>query len=440
MGYGRKRTVLLIRNGYLIDPEGGHTGPGQLLLAKDRVVAVLGPNEPVNAGMLKRTLDAKGCLVTPAFLDLHAHLREPGFEHKEDITSGLKSAVAGGFGYVCAMPNTSPVNDNPIVTHYLLQKAKALGLSELLPVGATTLSQKGERLTDFHALLKAGCVGFSDDGRSIDDPLVFRDALIYTGQLDTVLFEHAESKRLGGYRGIHAGIVAASLGLEGSSALSETAVVARDVEILRHAKGRLHLTHISAKGSLPYVRTAKEEGLGLSVDVTPHHLLLTEEALAGFNTTPKVNPPLRMEDDRLALLRALKEGLIDAIATDHAPHTQREKDTYFEDAPSGVIGFESAFPALYGLVEKGELGLEKLVSLLSIGPAGVFGIKGIGLKKGSLPNLGVWRVLKEPSPIPPARYSKGKNCPFVGVKTKIKLQAFIADGRVIYEHERGFGA
>lgn len=440
MGHGRERAVLLIRNGYLVDPERGHTGPGQLLVAKDRIVAVLGPEEAVSKGVLKRTFDAKGCLVMPAFLDLHAHLREPGFEHKETIASGLKSAAAGGFGYVCAMPNTSPVNDSPIVTQYLIQKARALGLSELLPVGAATLSQKGERLTDFNALLKAGCAGFSDDGQAIDDPLVFQDALIYTGQLDTVLFEHAESKRLGGFRGIHAGIVASALGLEGSSALSETAMVARDVEFLRHTKGRLHLTHISAKGSLPYIRAAKEEGLGLSVDVTPHHLLLTEGALAGFNTTAKVNPPLRTEEDRLALLQALKDGVIDAIATDHAPHTQREKDTYFEDAPSGVIGFESAFPALYGLVDKGELGIEKLVSLLSLGPSGVFGIKSIGLKQGSLPNLGVWRVFKEPLPLPPPVYSRGGNCPFVGVETKIKLQALISGGRVVYEHERGFGS
>lgn len=432
--------MLLIRNAYLVDPEGRHTGPGQLLLDRERIVAILGPNEPVDKGRVRMTLDASGNLVVPAFLDLHAHLRDPGFEYKEDIISGLRAALAGGFGYVCCMPNTNPINDSQVVTRYMIEKAKALGLSELLPIGATTLGQKGERLSDFQALLKAGCVGFSDDGHSIDDPLVFHDALVYTGHLDTVLFEHAESRRLGGFRGIHAGAVSALLGLEGSSALSETAVVARDVEILKATQGRLHLTHLSSKGSIPWVRMAKEEGLGLSVDVTPHHLLLTDGALSGFNTIAKVNPPLRTEDDRQALLSALGEGLIDAIATDHAPHALKDKDTYFEEAASGIIGFESAFPALYNLVDKGQLSLERLIWLLSVGPSCVFGIKGVGLKVGSLPNLGIWRRLKEPIPLKPPAYSKGKNCPFVGMGVKVLLESFIMNGEVVYNNERGFGS
>lgn len=431
---------MLIRNASLVDPEGHYTGPGQLLLNRERIVAILGPNEPVDNSRVQTTLDASGNLVVPAFLDLHAHLRDPGFEYKEDLVSGLRSALAGGFGYVCAMPNTSPVNDNPIVTRYMIDKVKGLGLSELLPVGAATLGQKGERLSDFHALLKAGCVGFSDDGHSIDDPLVFHDALVYTRHLDTILFEHAESRRLGGFKGIHAGSVAMLLGLEGSSALSETVMVARDVEILKATKGRLHMTHISSKGSIPWVRLAKEEGLGLSVDVTPHHLLLTEEALRGFNTIAKVNPPLRSEEDRQALLSALSEGLVDAIATDHAPHSLKDKDTYFEEAASGVIGFESAFPVLYSLVDNGHLGLERLVWLLSVGPARVFGIKGVGLKPGSLPNLGLWKRLKEPVPLKPPVHSKGENCPFVGMDVKMALQGFIINGKVVYENERGFGS
>jgi len=425
--------MLLIKNAYIVDPEAIYSGFGQILIKDGKIEALLKPKESVNMNLLEGVIDASGCHVIPSFVDMHAHFRDPGYEHKEDIESGMRAAIAGGFGYVCTMANTSPVNDNPLVTQYMLRKANNLGIGELIPIGAVTINQKGKKLCDLNALKKAGCRGFSDDGMCITDSLLFKDALSYTKLLQTPLIEHAEDPGLNGFRGINDGIMAAKLGIEGSPSVSEASMVARDVEILRSTGGILHITHISAMESLKYIEMAKSQKLSISADVTPHHLLLTEDAVDGFCTTAKVNPPLRTKEDKEALLSAIASGIIDAIATDHAPHSINEKQTYFTDAPSGIIGLESAFPVLYTLVESGKLSIERLAYVLSISPGKIVGIQNLGLNKGSVGSFGIWEIDDKKRVLESPKYSKSSNCPFTGWNVKPILKKFIFQGRLVYE-------
>ena len=379
---------LLITNARILDPAQGLDTMGSLLVV-DGTVAAVGPDvaKDPRAADAAQTLDAGGKLLVPGFIDLHVHFREPGQGRKETIETGSMAAVAGGFTTVCAMPNTKPANDSVAITEMMLTRANKAGLCRYFPIGAVTKGLEGEELADFGTLKDAGCVAFSDDGLPVMNSAIMRRALEYTAWLKVPVVAHEEDKHLSGKGYMHEGAVSASLGCLGIPAAAEEAMVARDIVLAEHTGGHLHLAHISTAGSLRMIREAKARGLNVTCEVTPHHFALTDKELRRFDADYKMNPPLRSEADLDAVLQALADGTVDAIATDHAPHGWDDKEVELPIAAFGVIGLETAFPlTLELLVNKGVISLGKAVSLLTWEPAKVFHLdeKGLGtLKPGS---------------------------------------------------------
>jgi dihydroorotase len=379
---------LLVTNARILDPAQTLDATGSLLVVDGRVAA-LGPDaarDPRASGVAE-TLDAGGKLLAPGFIDLHVHFREPGQGRKETIETGSRAAVAGGFTTVCAMPNTKPANDSVAITEMMLTRANRAGLCRYFPIGAVTKGLEGEELADFGTLKDAGCVAFSDDGLPVMNSAIMRRALEYTAWLKVPVVAHEEDKHLSGKGYMHEGAVSASLGCLGIPAAAEEAMVARDIVLAEHTGGHLHLAHISTAGSLRMIREAKARGLNVTCEVTPHHFALTDKELRRFDSDYKMNPPLRSEADLDAVLQALADGTVDAIATDHAPHGWDDKEVELPIAAFGVIGLETAFPlTLELLVNKGVISLAKAVSLLTWEPAKVFHLdeQGLGtLKPGS---------------------------------------------------------
>lgn len=374
---------LLVTNVRLLDPAQKLDATGALLVV-DGKVAALGAEagaHPQAAGAEK--LDGNGALLTPGFIDLHVHFREPGQTRKESIETGGRAAVAGGFTAVCAMANTKPVNDSVAITELMLDRARKANLARYFPIGAVTKEFKGEELADYGTLKAAGCVAFSDDGLPVMNSAIMRRALEYTKWLDVPIVAHEEDKDLAGKGYMHEGHISAKLGCLGIPAAAEEAMVARDIVLAEHTGGHLHLAHISTAGSLRMIREAKQRGLKVTTEVTPHHFALSDKELMRFDSDFKMNPPLRSEADIQAILEALADGTIDAIATDHAPHGWDDKECELPIAAFGVIGLETAFPlALELLVNKKVISLEKAVSLLTCEPAKVFHLDRQGL--GSL--------------------------------------------------------
>ncbi|MFN8010008.1 MAG: dihydroorotase [Holophagaceae bacterium] len=378
---------LLVTHARILDPSQGLDTTGSLLVL-DGTVAAVGPDaakDPRSAGV--EMLDAGGRLLTPGFIDLHVHFREPGQGRKETIETGSKAAVAGGFTTVCAMPNTKPANDSVAITEMMLTRANRAGLCRYFPIGAVTKGLEGEELADFGTLKDAGCVAFSDDGLPVMNSAIMRRALEYTAWLKVPVVAHEEDKHLSGKGYMHEGAVSASLGCLGIPAAAEEAMVARDIVLAEHTGGHLHLAHISTAGSLRMIREAKARGLAVTCEVTPHHFALTDKELRRFDADYKMNPPLRSEADLDAVLQAIADGTVDAIATDHAPHGWDDKEVELPIAAFGVIGLETAFPlTLELLVNKGVISLAKAIALLTWEPAKVFHLheKGLGtLKPGS---------------------------------------------------------
>jgi dihydroorotase len=374
---------LLVTNVRLLDPAQKLDATGALLVVDGKVTAI-GPDaaaHPQAAGAEK--LDGNGALLTPGFIDLHVHFREPGQTRKESIETGGRAAVAGGFTAVCAMANTKPVNDSVAITELMLDRAKKADLARYFPIGAVTKEFKGEELADYGTLKAAGCVAFSDDGLPVMNSAIMRRALEYTKWLDVPIVAHEEDKDLAGKGYMHEGHISAKLGCLGIPAAAEEAMVARDIVLAEHTGGHLHLAHISTAGSLRMIREAKQRGLKVTTEVTPHHFALSDKELMRFDSDFKMNPPLRSEADIQAILEALADGTIDAIATDHAPHGWDDKECELPIAAFGVIGLETAFPlALELLVNKKVISLERAVSLLTNRPAEVFHLDRQGL--GSL--------------------------------------------------------
>jgi dihydroorotase len=369
----------------------------------------------------------------PAFIDLHAHLREPGEEYKEDIASGLAAAAAGGFARVCAMPNTKPCNDTRAITEMMIARAAEVGGAKLHPIGAITVGQKGQELTEMGDLREAGAVAVSDDGRCVSSSAVMRHALEYARTFDLPVIQHAEDHALTEGAQMHEGVVSARLGLRGWPRVAEDIIVARDVLLAEVTGARYHVAHVSSLGAVRILREAKSRGLPVTAEVTPHHLLLTDASVIGYRTACKVNPPLRSDEDVAALRAALADGTIDAIATDHAPHSPLEKDCEFAGASPGIAGLETCFPLLLELVRAGVLPLSRLISALSSAPARIAGLSSPGFAAGARADL----VMIEPERsfvIEPAQMrSKSHNTPFTGRKVEGKVALTMSDGAIIFE-------
>jgi dihydroorotase len=374
---------LLIANGYLVDPSQGINAGKNLLLEDGRVAALLERDDATPEGA--EVFDATGLVVAPGFVDLHVHLREPGQEYKETIASGAAAAVAGGWTSVCAMPNTDPVNDNPAVTSFIVEQAQRVGLANVFPVGAITKGSKGLELAEMGEMKRAGIVAVTDDGRSVPSNGLMRRAMEYARGFDLTVMDHCEDRTLAAGGVMHEGSWSLRLGLRGIPALAEESDAMRDCALAELTGARVHLAHVSTRGALEAVRRAKQCGVPVTCEVAPHHWALTDEAVKDYDTNYKMNPPLRNREHVEAIIEAIGDGTIDAIATDHAPHHADEKALEFDHAPFGITGLETAVGlALDCLVHRGHIGLERLVELCSVNPARIFNLEGRGtLRKGA---------------------------------------------------------
>jgi dihydroorotase len=421
---------LLIRNGRVLDTAQKLDETVDLLILDGRV-ARIGKGLPSSSGM--RVVEAGGRLVVPGLMDVHVHFREPGYEYKETIRTGLQAAAAGGFTTVLTMPNTNPVNDQRAVTQLILDRAGSAGLGRVLPIGAITKGSLGEELTEMGELKESGCVAVSDDGRPVTDGGTMRRAMEYAKGFDLVVVDHCEDACLAAGGVMHEGPTAMDLGLCGIPSAAEEVMVARDIALAELTGCRIHIAHVSSEGSVRLIREAKSRGVPVTAEATPHHLHLTDEATLGYNTNAKMNPPLRLWRDREALREGLRDGTIGMIATDHAPHAPAEKEQEFDQAPFGVVGLETALSLTLMLVEEGALTLSQAIERLTIGPARAFGLPYGTLAVGALADVTIidpeaaWVV------DPAAFRSRSRNTPFGGWKLKGRAAMTIVGGRVIFE-------
>jgi dihydroorotase len=425
---------ICLRGGRVIDPASGFDGDADVLL-KGGVVARVeaGLAGGVSGGV--RIVDARGCWVVPGLVDLHTHLREPGQEYKEDIATGTRAAAAGGFTAVCAMPNTTPPNDNRAVSELIVRRAAEVGVVRVYPVGAISKGLKGESLSEMGELRDAGCVAVSDDGHPVMSSELMRRALEYARTFGLPVVQHCEDLTLSAGGAMNEGAVSTRAGIRAQPAAAESSMVARDLELVALTGARYHVAHISSAESVRLVREAKRRGLPVTCEVTPHHLTLTDEACAGYDTATKCNPPLRAAGDVEALRAALVDGTIDAVATDHAPHSAVEKDVEFEQAAFGVIGLETAIPLVLDLVARGGLTPSDFVRRMSTGPAAAFGLRGGTLAEGRLADV----TMIDPEVLwtcqPADLRSRSRNTPFAGRALKGRAALTIVGGRIVYSGE-----
>ena len=424
---------LMIRGGRVLDPASEIDESADVLI-DDGVIVAVGPELDARGA---EVLDATGCWVAPGFVDLHTHLREPGQEYKEDLGSGGRSAVAGGFTSVACMANTDPVNDDPAVTEYILNRAKADSPAKIYPIAAATMGLEGRVMTEMVALSKAGAVAFSDDGKTISDGGIMRRVLEYSKLTDAPVVVHAEDCALRGEGVVNEGPVSTKLGLPGNPCLAEDVLVARDLMLARLTGARLHVAHVSSAGAVELIRRAREEGLSVTAEVTPHHLTLTDEATLGYDTNTKMAPPLRSRADVDACRRALAEGVIDVIATDHAPHALHEKEVEFVAAPPGVLGFETAYAVCMALVREDELAPLELIRRMSTTACEIMNIPGGSLAVGRSGDV----VVLDPERVwtydPAKGYSKSRNSPWAGAELTGRVIATVVEGRLVYHSDRG---
>jgi dihydroorotase len=425
--------AILIQGGHVIDP--GRLNEAADVLIEDGIITAVGSHLGSRAkaiGSAVEIIDARGRLVVPGFIDLHVHLREPGYEYKETIESGTAAAAAGGFTSVCCMPNTHPVNDNQAITEFILDQARAAGHARVFPIGAITKGSEGKELSEIGDLHQAGCVAISDDGRPVMNSLVMRRAMEYAVAFDLPVIDHCEDLQLSEGGCMNEGAVSTELGLQGIPAASEDVMVARNLSLAELTGVRLHLAHLSTAASVRMVRDAKARGLRVTAEACPHHFTLSEEAVRGYNTMAKMNPPLRTWLDVQAIKDGLRDGTIDVIATDHAPHAVQEKQQEFAAAPNGVVGLETALPLTLALVEEGVVSLEDAIAKLTTAPANAFGLKGGTLLPGGDADV----VVIDPGltwEIDPTRFrSKSRNTPFAGWKVKGRVTMTLVGGRVVY--------
>jgi len=374
-----------------------------------------------------------GGLLVPGFVDVHAHFREPGFEYKETIETGSLAAVSGGFTSVCVMANTNPVNDHPGVTREMIRKAGEVGLCRIFPIGAVSIGLKGETLSEMVALAQSGCVAFSDDGLPVRTAKLLRRALEYSIMTGLPVIDHCEDRDLSDGGVMNEGWVSTTLGLKGIPNASEDVIIARDIEVLRLAGGKLHIAHLSTEGGVRLVRQAKKDGLPLTAETCPHYFSLTDESVRHHHTNAKMNPPLRQEADRKAVIEGLVDGTIDMIATDHAPHASHEKEREFDQAPFGIIGLETAFSLGYGLVESGDLTLEKLILLMANHPAKHFNLPVGEIRIGGLADFALLDLSRRQTVEKGFFRSKSRNSPFLGSVIGGEVQKTFMDGHLVFD-------
>lgn len=423
---------LLITNGYILDPTQGINAGKDLLIEDGRVKGLLGRGETKPEGV--EIYDATGRIVAPGFIDLHTHLREPGQEYKETIATGTAAAVAGGWTSVCAMPNTDPVNDSPALTRFVIDQAERAGLANVFPIGSITKSSQGSELAEMGEMKGAGIVAISDDGRPVPTAGMMRRALEYARNFDLTIVDHCEDRSLVAGGVMHEGEWSLRLGLRGIPALAEEIDAIRDCALAEMTGGRIHLAHVSTKGALRAVRRAKEQGLQVTCEVTPHHWALTDEAVEGYDTNTKMNPPLRSREHVEAIIEALSDGTIDAIATDHAPHHADEKALEYDRAPFGITGLETAVGlAFTHLVHQGAIDLQRLIELCSVNPARIFQLRDRGtLREGAWGDVTILDPDLEWTFDVSQSKSKSRNTPFDGWKLRGAAVATIVAGRVVY--------
>lgn len=421
----------LLQRVHLVDPSSEVDSLVDLHVVNGRIQGVLKAGEGdslVSARSVETAWDGAGLGCFPGLVDIHTHLREPGFEYKETIATGTLAAVAGGFTSILCMANTNPVNDSPYVTKYILSQVKQSALCKVFPVGALSKGLKGEQLAEIGKMKDAGIVAVSDDGMPVMNSYLMRKALDYCKTFDLSIISHAEDAFLVGQGVMHEGFHSCCLGLRGIPAESEEIIVARDIALARLTKGKVHFAHISTRQAIAHIRRAKEEGLAVTAEVTPHHLVFCDEDVATYDSNFKMAPPLRTREDIAALRGALQDGTLDCIATDHAPHASRDKDVLFEYAANGVVGLETAWATGLELVEEGSLTLNRLVEVMALRPAQIAGIEGGTLKVGSsadffLCSLKDTRVLDGGH-----LHSRSKNSPFLGRKVRGKVLATFVGG------------
>jgi len=383
-----------------------------------------------------KVINAKGSIVFPGFIDIHCHLRDPGHTYKEDIPTGMKSAAKGGFTSICAMPNTDPVTDNIASVEYIQLRAKEHGYARVYVIGALTKQSKGEEISEMATMKSGGIVAVSDDGKCVQNARLMLSCLRYASNFDIPVIVHPEDYALAGKGQITGGKVATQTGLSGIPGLAEEVMIARDIMLAESAGARLHIAHISTARSLDLVRQAKERGLPVTCEVTPHHLVLNEEACLTFDTNTKMKPPLRSEKDRLACVQALRDGLIDCIATDHAPHADFEKEREFDHAPFGIIGFETAFPVLYDrLVKPGAISLSDLVDNLTQKPASILDLPGGSIKIGAKADLTIINLDESSTFTKEYIASKSKNTPWLDKTMSSKVKYTIKSGMITYQED-----
>jgi dihydroorotase len=427
---------LLVTNARILDPQRAWDGPASLLVVDGQVAALGAEADADPRARGAELLDAGGHLLSPGFIDLHVHFREPGQTAKETIETGSRAAVAGGFTSVCAMANTKPVNDSVAITELMLNRARKADLCRYFPLGSVTKGGAGEELADYGTLKAAGCIAFSDDGLPVTSAAIMRRALEYTGWLDMPIVAHEEDPSLSAKGYMHEGCVSAALGCLGIPAAAEEAMVARDIVLAEHTGGHLHLAHLSTKGSFRMVREAKARGLKVTCEVTPHHFALTDKEMARFDADYKMNPPLRSEADLAAVLEALADGTVDAIATDHAPHTWDDKEVELSLAAFGLIGLETALPlTLELLVNRKVLSLARAIELLTSGPAKAFHLDRQGLGSLQVGNPADFTLIDLDGRITVDRafvQSKSYNTPFKGWTLPGKVLGTWVAGRKVW--------
>jgi dihydroorotase len=421
---------LLLKGGKLVDPSQNLNAVGDLLIADGKIAgiggSIAGPDDA-------DVVHCDGFIVSPGFIDVHCHLREPGREDVETIATGARAAAAGGFTAVCAMPNTDPVTDNQAAVGFIVRQAQRAAAARVYPIGAISVGQNGQALAEFGEMVGAGAVAVSDDGRPVASAQLMRTALEYARTFKIPVIDHCEEPTLSAGGAMNEGIVSAQLGLKGIPAEAEEIMVIRDILLARLTGGHVHLAHMSTKGSVELIRWGKERGIRVTAEVCPHHLSLTEESVRGYETNAKMNPPLRTAKDVEALREAVKDGTIDLIATDHAPHHYDEKEREFADAPNGIVGLETALAVVVtNLVEKGDLSFSDLVDRMACTPARLFNLPGGSLKRGAIADVTVFDPSERWKVDPSKFLSKGRNTPYTGMTLVGRAACTIVAGSVVY--------